>query len=134
LVTPIVFKITPRHGSRRSTPFPTILLLLRVNSLLREIVYRTFAQKRPWYIHPSRDRYIATVLQATLLSHTANYPYFYHRNVSVNLCTYYLEDNIHNDLSVFENRKLNRIFGSLRDKTTGGWTIRSFIIFTRQIF
>jgi hypothetical protein len=35
--------ITPRHGPRRGTPFTTVPLLLRVDSLLRERVYRAVA-------------------------------------------------------------------------------------------
>jgi hypothetical protein len=66
LVDPIVFKITPRHGPRRNTPFPTVPLLLRVDSLLRESVYRAVAHKRPWYIGPFRGRCIATVLHDTV--------------------------------------------------------------------
>jgi hypothetical protein len=42
LVTPVFLKITPRHGPRRRTPFPT-WPLLRVGSLLRERVYRAVA-------------------------------------------------------------------------------------------
>jgi hypothetical protein len=34
-------------------------LLLRVDYLLRKTVYRAVAQKRPWYICPSRRRCIA---------------------------------------------------------------------------
>jgi hypothetical protein len=43
LVAPIVFKITPQHGPSRNTPFPTVPLKLRVDSLLRERVYRAVA-------------------------------------------------------------------------------------------
>jgi hypothetical protein len=37
-------------------------------------------------------------------------------------------------LKVFENRVLRRIFGPKRDRVTGGWRTRSFIICTlRQV-
>jgi hypothetical protein len=42
-VAPVVFKITPQHGPRRNTPLPRAPLLLRVDSLLRERVYRAVA-------------------------------------------------------------------------------------------
>jgi hypothetical protein len=67
LVAPVVFLIIPRPGPRRNTPFPTVPLLLRVDTLLRELVYRAVAQKRPWYIRASRGRYIATALHAIIL-------------------------------------------------------------------
>lgn len=50
-VVPIVFKITPRHGPCRNTPFPTALLLLCVDSLLREHVYRVVALKNNSFIN-----------------------------------------------------------------------------------
>jgi hypothetical protein len=43
LVASVVFKATHRHGPRRDTPFPTIPLLLLVDSLLQERVYRAVA-------------------------------------------------------------------------------------------
>jgi hypothetical protein len=46
LVAPIVFRITPLHGPRRNTPFPTVTQLLCAYSLQRERVYRAHAQKR----------------------------------------------------------------------------------------
>jgi hypothetical protein len=66
-VAPIVFLITPRHGPRRNTQFPTVPLSLGVDSLLRERVCRAVAQKRPCYIRPPRGRCIATALRATIL-------------------------------------------------------------------
>jgi hypothetical protein len=62
LVTPIDFLITPRHGPHRNTPFPTAPLLVCFDSLLQERVYRVFAQKRPWFIRPSRGRCIELVV------------------------------------------------------------------------
>jgi hypothetical protein len=43
LVVPIVIKVTPRHVPPRNIPFPTVPLLLRVDSLLRERVYLAVA-------------------------------------------------------------------------------------------
>jgi hypothetical protein len=43
LVALIVLKITPRHGPRRNTLFSNVLLLFRVDLLLRERVYRAVA-------------------------------------------------------------------------------------------
>jgi hypothetical protein len=43
LVAPVFFKVIPRHGPHRNTSFPTVSLLLRVDSLLREPVYRAVA-------------------------------------------------------------------------------------------
>jgi hypothetical protein len=43
LIAPIVFSITPRHEPRRNSPFPTVPLLLLVDSLLRERVYQAVA-------------------------------------------------------------------------------------------
>jgi hypothetical protein len=37
-----------------------------VSLLLREIIYRAIAQKRPRYIRPSRGRYISTALHAVV--------------------------------------------------------------------
>jgi hypothetical protein len=42
-VDPITFKITPLHGPRRNTPFPTVRASFRVDLLLREIVYQAVA-------------------------------------------------------------------------------------------
>jgi hypothetical protein len=47
---------------RSSFAVPLLLSCL----LLRERVYRVVVQKRPWYIRPPRDRYIATDLNATI--------------------------------------------------------------------
>jgi hypothetical protein len=66
LVAPVVFKITPRCGPRRNSPFPTVRLLLRVDSLLRELVYRAVALKRLWDISLSRGRRMVTALHATI--------------------------------------------------------------------
>jgi hypothetical protein len=70
MVAPVVFKITPRHGPRRSVPFPTVSLQLRADSLLRERVYRVVACKRCWYICLSRDRRIVMALHATICRKT----------------------------------------------------------------
>jgi hypothetical protein len=43
----VVFLITPWHWLRRNTRFTKTFLLLRVDSLLRESIYRAVAQKRP---------------------------------------------------------------------------------------
>jgi hypothetical protein len=40
LVTPGVVKMTSRHRPRRNTPFPTVPLLLHIDSLLWGLVYR----------------------------------------------------------------------------------------------
>jgi hypothetical protein len=50
-----------KHRSSLDVP------LIRSCLLLWESVYRAVAQKRPWYIRPSRCRCIATSLQATIL-------------------------------------------------------------------
>jgi hypothetical protein len=38
--------------------------------LLRKQVYPAFAQKRPWYFHPSRRRFVAMVLHPTINTST----------------------------------------------------------------
>jgi hypothetical protein len=68
LVAPIFFLTTPRHGPHRNNPFPAVLLLLLVDSLLRDRVYRAVAYKCLWYIRLSRGRRVVTVLHATHLS------------------------------------------------------------------
>jgi hypothetical protein len=68
LVAPVVLLITPRHGPHTNTPFPKVPPLLRVDSLLRERVYRAVAQKRPRYIRPSPGRSIPTVVHCTVLT------------------------------------------------------------------
>jgi hypothetical protein len=62
LVALLVFLTTPRYGPRTNTPFPKVPLLLRVDSLLRERVYRTVSQKLPWYILISHGRCMETAL------------------------------------------------------------------------
>jgi hypothetical protein len=66
LVAPIFSKKTPLHGPRRNTPFPTVPLLLLVDSLLRERVYRAVVWKRFWCIRLSRGRRTVTALHATI--------------------------------------------------------------------
>jgi hypothetical protein len=39
LVVPAFFKITPQHGPHRNIPFPTVPVLLHIDSLLPELVY-----------------------------------------------------------------------------------------------
>jgi hypothetical protein len=48
------------------TPFPTVPLLLRFDSLSWERVQRAVAQKRSWYISPSRGCRIVPALHATI--------------------------------------------------------------------
>jgi hypothetical protein len=43
LAVPIIFLMTPRYRPRGNTPFPTVPISLRVDSLLRESVYRAVA-------------------------------------------------------------------------------------------
>jgi hypothetical protein len=43
-VAPVFFKISPRHGPHRDTLFPTVPLLLHVNSLLWEHVYEPLSR------------------------------------------------------------------------------------------
>jgi xanthine/uracil/vitamin C permease (AzgA family) len=57
------------------TPFPTVPLMLRVDSMLRERVYRAVAQKRPWYIRLFRSRCIATALHTIIRLLITNMPY-----------------------------------------------------------
>jgi hypothetical protein len=65
LVSSIAFLVTPRQGLPRNTPFPSVPLLLLVNSLRGESLYRAVAQKLPRYIRPSSGRCIPTALRAT---------------------------------------------------------------------
>jgi hypothetical protein len=46
LAAPIVFKVTPRHGPRTNTSFPTVTVLLHSYLFPRERVHRAVAQKR----------------------------------------------------------------------------------------
>jgi hypothetical protein len=52
--------------TEQKTLFPTVPLLLRVDLLLWERVYRTIARKRPWCIRPPRGRCIETALRAAV--------------------------------------------------------------------
>jgi hypothetical protein len=65
LVAPTV-KITPRHGPPRNTPFRTVPLLLRVDSLLPERLYRDAASKCHWYIRLPRGRRLLMALHGTI--------------------------------------------------------------------
>jgi hypothetical protein len=85
---------------RRTSKLNTALLLLRSCLLLLERVYIAVTQKRPWYIRPSRGRFIATALYTTIHTHALGEE---HR------------------LRVFENRVRRRIFVPKRDVVTGGW-------------
>jgi hypothetical protein len=65
-VAPVFFKITPEHGQCRNILFSIVPLLLRVNLLLWERVYRAVAQKWPRYNSPSRSHCVATALHAEI--------------------------------------------------------------------
>jgi hypothetical protein len=78
LVNLVFFLIIPRHGPRRNTAFPTVPLLLRVYSLLRERTYQAVTQKRQWYIRPYHGRCIAIALHTTILTRVLErYSYYY---------------------------------------------------------
>jgi hypothetical protein len=67
LVAPVAFLITSVRGPHTNNSFPTVFLLLHLDSLLQECVYWAVAQKWPWYIHLSCSHCIVMTLHTTIL-------------------------------------------------------------------
>jgi hypothetical protein len=70
---PLAYTILARTTTE--TPVPTVTAQLLHCSFQRERVYRAAAQKRFWYIRPSRDLCTATATYATIFRHIVSIKY-----------------------------------------------------------